>query len=257
MNNALSLTQQTSRAFFQAFARSIAYWSGIIGVSCLLLAAVLGSAQFSDFDHTSQYLSELYAVGTPYGFELRFFLLVPGGIFIAVFGFLAEREFPRTWLARCGFLGVALFYGVSTIVGSVFPCDEACTRELSSPSWAYVIHLTAGILTYLLVPPSLLMIGIAAWRWSNAKIVALATCALGAISLVCNLVLSADPLSEYAGLVQRLFEGAVVCWISLVVFYFRAATLFGRDRHYGVDSSASNITAAPTILCLVRREGTM
>jgi uncharacterized protein DUF998 len=203
--------------------RLLASWSGIMGVTCLLLAAILGCAQFSEFNHMSQYLSELYAVGTPYGWELRFFLLVPGGILITLFGFLAGKEFPKSWLVRFGFAGVALFYGMSTIVGSAFPCDEGCTRELSSPSWPYIIHLSAGFLTHTLVPPSLLMIGIAARKWNNGRIVAVVTAALAAICFGCNLVLGADPLSEYAGLLQRIFEGAVVCWIALAAFFLQSS----------------------------------
>jgi hypothetical protein len=201
--------------------RSLASWSGILGVAGALLAAILGFAQFSDFDHMSQYLSEVFAVGTPYGREIRTFLLAPSGILIALFGFLAGMVLPKSRLASLGFMGVAIFYGIATVIGSVFPCDAGCSRELSAPSNSYVIHLAAGVFTHLLVPPSLLMIGIAARKWRNGKLVAFASLAVGALCLGCNQLLGADPLSVYAGLFQRIFEGSILCWILIVALFMQ------------------------------------
>src|SRR5690606_27780331 len=115
----------------------------------------------------------------------------------------------------------ALFYGVATVIGSVFPCDAGCSRELSAPSSSYVIHLVAGVSTHVLVPPSLLMIGIAARKWENGRLVAFASIAAGTLCLGCNQLLSADPLSVYAGLFQRIFEGSILCWIVLVSFFLQ------------------------------------
>jgi hypothetical protein len=214
----------------------LASWSGILGVISLLLAAVLGCAQFSEFDHMSQYLSEVYAVGTPYGRELRFFLLVPGGILIMLFGLLAGRELPESRLVGVGFLGIALFYGGSTVAGSVFPCDAGCTRDLGTPSASYVIHLMAGVFTHTLVPPSLVLIGIAARKWKDGKVVAFSGIAVGTLCFACNLVLGADPTSVYTGLFQRIFEGSILCWILIVAFFMQrssAARLL--DNTVGID----------------------
>ena len=60
--------------------RSLAAWSGVVGVAASLVAAILGGLQFSDYSHLSNYLSEAYAVGTPYGAWLRFGLYVPSGL---------------------------------------------------------------------------------------------------------------------------------------------------------------------------------
>jgi hypothetical protein len=211
--------------------KSLASWSGFLGVISLLLATVLGCAQFSEFDHVSQYLSEMYAVGTPYGRELRLFLLVPGGVLITVFALLAGREY-KSRLIGLGFLGIAISYGCATVVGSAFPCDAGCPRDLSEASPSYVIHLTAGMVTHLLVPPSLLLIGIAAWRWTDDKAVAFSTITIGTLGLGCNVLLGDDPTSPYAGLFQRIFEGSTVGWILIVVFGLQrnaSARLFDYD----------------------------
>ena len=188
--------------------RSLASWSGIMGVASSILAAALGGLQFSDYSHVSQYLSEAYAAGTPYGHLLRYFLLVPSGALIMVFGLLLGREFRHSRLLWLGYLGIAVFYGLSMAVGSVFPCDAGCNRELETPSWSHVIHLTSGALTHAFVPGSLLMIAFAARKSTGGNIIAGATFMAAAVCAVCNTFLAIDPLSPFAGLFQRGFEGS-------------------------------------------------
>jgi hypothetical protein len=204
--------------------RSLAYWSGILGVAGSILAAAAGGLQFSDYSHVSQYLSEAYAAGTPYGHLLRYFLLVPSGALIMVFGLLLMREFRHSRLVWLGFLGIAILYGLSMVVGSVFPCDAGCNKELEPPSWSHVIHLTSGALTHAFVPGSLLMIAFAARKQIGGNIIAGATFMTAAICAVCNTFLAIDPLSPLAGLFQRGFEGSILCWIAVVAVALRCTS---------------------------------
>jgi Protein of unknown function (DUF998) len=121
--------------------RALASWSGILGVASSVLAAVLGGLQFPDYSHVSQYLSEAYAQETPYGPALRYALYVPSGILIALFGGLTTLRLARYRLISLGFLGVAIFYGISITVGSVFPCDAGCNKDLGPASWSHASHL--------------------------------------------------------------------------------------------------------------------
>jgi uncharacterized protein DUF998 len=214
--------------------RSLASWSGILGVASSILAAALGGLQFSDYSHVSQYLSEAYAAGTPYGHLLRYFLLVPSGALIMVFGLLLGREFRHSRLLWLGFLGIAMFYGLSMAVGSVFPCDAGCNRELETPSWSHVIHLTSGALTHAFVPGSLLMIAFAARKQTGGNIIAGATFMAAAVCAVCNTFLAIDPLSPFAGLFQRGFEGSILCWIAIVAVAPRYASATPRVAQDGL-----------------------
>jgi hypothetical protein len=214
--------------------RSLASWSGILGVAGSLLAAVLGGLQFSDYSHLSQYLSEVHAVGTPYGFWLRYALYVPSGILIALFALCAISQVPRHRLLIPGFLGIAIFYGISMAVGSVFPCDAGCNKELGPASWSHVIHLTSGAFTHAFVPGALLLIGIATRKWQEGKRIAFASLAAAGFCFACNLMLAVDPLWTYAGLVQRMFEGTVLGWVVLVALCLRRKAAAQR-RGQGID----------------------
>jgi hypothetical protein len=196
--------------------RSLASWTGILGVASSILAAYLGGLQFADYSHVSQYLSEAYAAGTPYGHVLRYCLLVPSGALIMVFGLLLGRELRHSRLLWLGFVGIAMFYGLSMAVGSVFPCDAGCNRELQTPSWSHVIHLTSGACTHAFVPGRLLMIAFAARKSTGGNIIAYTTFMAAAVCAVCNTLLAIDPLSPLAGLFQRGFEGSILCWIAVV-----------------------------------------
>jgi hypothetical protein len=56
------------------------FWTGILGVTFFGVASVLGGFQLENYDPISQYISETYAVDTPYGKALRFFAYIPSGI---------------------------------------------------------------------------------------------------------------------------------------------------------------------------------
>jgi hypothetical protein len=209
--------------------RSLASWTGIAGGAASILAAVLGGLQFSDYSHLSQYLSEAYAVGTPHGFALRYLLYVPSGILIAVFAVLASRLVPRHRLISLGFLGIAIFYAVPAVVGSTFPCDAGCNRELIAPSWSHLVHLASGAVAHIMAPICLLLIGFAARRSTKGKPIQFASLAAANTCFACNLVLSLDPVSAYAGLFQRLFEGSVLCWIVFIAFHLRQGSAMQHD----------------------------
>jgi uncharacterized protein DUF998 len=212
--------------------RPLASWSGIVGAGASILAGILGGLQFSEYSHVSQYLSEAYAVGTPYGLWLRYVLYVPSGVLIALFALLAIRELPRYRLLIPGFLGIAIFYGMAMVVGGVFPCDAGCNKDLGPASWSHAIHLASGAFTHAFVPGALLLIGIGARKWQRG--IAFASLAAATVCFMCNLVLGADPLWTYVGVVQRMFEGMVLCWVVFAALCLRHKAA-AQVREQGID----------------------
>ncbi len=195
---------------------------GILGVSLFGVASFLGGFQFENYDPMSQYISETMAVGTPYGKALRFFGYIPSGVLLTIFAFGAIKKFPKSNLTRMGFWGIGLFYGIATIVVGIFPCDKGCNKALIDPSISQIIHNLTGMLTYLFVPISILIIGIGLrnskhyLRLSNMGILC------GLICMVFIGVLMSNPTSPYVGLFQRIIEGLFILWIIACAIYIKS-----------------------------------
>ena len=196
------------------------FYIGILGVSFFGLASFLGGFQFDDYDPISQYISETMALGTPYGKTLRFFGYIPSGILLAIFGFGAYKKFPKSNLVKIGFWGIGIFYGIATIVVGIFPCDIGCNKELVDPSISQTIHNMTGLLTYLFVPISIISIGIGLRKSKKHQ----GLSRMGIISgIICIVLvgLLTDPLTNYAGLFQRILEGIFIIWIIACSIYIK------------------------------------
>jgi len=198
-----------------------ASWFGLLGVLFFISAAFLGGQQFSNYSHISQLISESYAIGTPYGLQLRYLGFLPSGIFITAFAFYAARALPKSAFAKFGFAGLGIFYGIATIIVSLFPCDRGCDKELVDPSISQLIHNLTGLLTYIIVPICLLILGIIARKWTNGKYVSYLGIACGLTAILFVAILSSDLNSKVVGLYQRIIEGAILVWIVVCSFYLR------------------------------------
>jgi hypothetical protein len=191
--------------------KRITIWTGILGATLFVVTSILAGLQSSSYSHISQLISESYSIDTPYGRFLRFFGYLPSGICLTIFAFSSVRHFKKSNYAKLGFWGLGLFYGVATIVVSIFPCDKGCNKEFIDPSISQVIHNTTGLLTYMFTPISLILIGIGL-RNSSSTLSYLAF-TTGLISILFIGILFSDPLSGQAGLFQRVIEGSILFWI--------------------------------------------
>ena len=199
----------------------MASWFGFLGVLFFLSSAILGGLQFSEYSHISQLISESYAIGTAYGLQLRYLGFLPSGIFIAAFAFYAASVLPKSTFSKLGFTGLGLFYGIATIMVSLFPCDKGCNKEFADPSLSQLIHTLTGLFTYIVVPISLLILGIAAKKWANGKYLARLGIVCGLTAILFVGILSADLHSKFIGLYQRIIESSVLVWIVACSFYLR------------------------------------
>jgi hypothetical membrane protein len=191
----------------------LVFWTGILGVTFFSVASFLGGFQFENYSPISQYISETMAVDTPYGKVLRFFGYIPSGILLTIFSFAGLKKFPKSNLIKIGFWGLGLFYGIATIVVGLFPCDKGCNKELVDPSVSQIIHNLTGLLTYIFVPISIIIIGIGLRQSKKYN-------ELSKIAIICGLIcilfiglLLSNPLTNYAGLFQRIIEGTFIIWI--------------------------------------------
>ena len=191
---------------------------GIFGVSLFVLSSIVGGFLIENYSLTSQYISESYAIDTEYGLILRIFGYIPSGILITIFCFLAIKHFQPSRLTKIGFYGLGIFYGLATIVVSIFPCDSGCNRELIDPSISQAIHNLTGFLTYIFVPISIILIGIGLKKLQNYNRLSMQAIISGIISILFIYVLFSNQNSQYIGLYQRIIETIFIIWIITCAF---------------------------------------
>ena len=201
--------------------KTITFWLGILGALFFITPSVLGGLQFENYSHISQFISESYAFGTPYGIYMRFFGFIPSGILITVFSFSCWKLLPKSSVLKMGLFGFGVFYGIGTIMVGLFPCDEGCNKELINPSVSQLIHNLFGGLTYLIVPACLILIGFSSRKWSGSTSFSTLSIICGTIALMFSMLLLSDPDGNYIGLFQRITEGSILFWLINFAFYIK------------------------------------
>lgn len=191
----------------------IVAYIGILGASLFAIAAIVGALLIDDYSVIQQYISESFASNTEYGRYLQYLGYVPSGILTTVFCLNAFKYLPSSKLVTAGFIGLAIFYGIGTIMVGLFPCDEGCNVELIDPSMAQLIHNGVAALTYIFVPISIIGIGLGLKRTAEADRLSQKAITVGIVSSVCIFLLFSDPESSYRGLLQRIIECAFIFWI--------------------------------------------
>ena len=193
---------------------------GVFGVSLLVTSFILGGLLIENYDILSQFISESYAIGTKYGLFLRIFGYIPSGILITYFCFLAVKCFQQNILIKIGFYGIGIFYGITSLVTGIFPCDSGCNRELIDPSFSQLIHNYAALLMYVFTPISIIVIGIGL-RLTNYTKLSLIAISCGIISLLFVYLLFSDLTPQLLGLYQRIIESIFIIWILVCAFSIR------------------------------------
>lgn len=189
------------------------FFIAIISTTLFIVSSILGGFQFDDYDPISQYISETMAIGTPHGKKLRYFGYIPSGILLIVFSFIGYKRFPKSHLTKIGFIGLGLFYGFSTIIVGIFPCDIGCNKELIDPSISQLIHNFVGLLTYLFVPISIVFINLGLWKSKNYSQLFKIGIICAFISIIFISLLISNNSSSYIGLYQRIIEVIFIFFI--------------------------------------------
>jgi len=190
------------------------FFIGIIAVLLFIASSLIGGFLIEDYSIVKQYISETYAIDTQYGLMLRIFGYIPSGFLLTLFSFLAAGFFEYSKLTKIGFYGIAIFYGIATIIVSIFPCDSGCNPEMLNISISQLIHNLMGFLTYILVPFFIILIGFSITESTKNKF-SLLSKVLGGISFLFVCILIANPNSGYVGLYQRIIELSFLFWIVI------------------------------------------
>lgn len=186
---------------------------GILGVCLFAISSIVGGLLIEGYSMKSQYISETYAIDTEYGMSLRIFGIIPSGILITIFSFLGFKYFQPSKLTKMGFYGLGIFYGLATVIVGIFPCDSGCNKEFIDPSISQVVHNLTGLLTYIFVPISIVLIGIGLKQLPDYHRLSMRAIIFGVISILVIGWLFSDANSQYIGLYQRIVESVFIVFI--------------------------------------------
>jgi hypothetical membrane protein len=192
----------------------LALITGTLGVLAVVLLTIVGGANFPNYNHASQFISELGADGAPNARFINLAGFLPAGIFITAFAFFARRSLPRSAATTFGMIGLALF-ALGYLVAVVFPCEPGCRP--ADPTLSQAIHNLFGLAGYLIAPPSLFALGWQAGRWPKARHLSVLGFLGAGFALLGLLFLSPD--FKYVGVAQRVLEGSVLTWIMACALY--------------------------------------
>jgi len=196
------------------------FWTGILGVFLFVFTTVIAGLYYPTYNHFSQFISELYAVDAPNADLIRFFGFLPSGILFIIFAVLVNKMTPKSRFKSMGLLGIIVGYGLVTIICAIYNCDAGCNPKFINPSFSQIIHNLMGMITYLIVPFSILLIAIASTKWKNSLQFSLVSFLISAISFAFVVVLNLNLDSPCKGLIQRIIEGSILFWIAYGSFYF-------------------------------------
>ncbi len=191
----------------------IVVYFGILGVSLFAIAAIIGPLLIDDYSVISQYISESFASNTEYGWYLQYIGYVPSGILTTIFCLSAPKFFPTSRLIKTGFFGLAIFYGLGTILVGLFPCDAGCPTKILHSSTAQLIHNAASTLTYIFLPIGILCIGLGLKKFESHRQLSQIALVTGIISAIFIFVLFSNPESGYRGFLQRVIETSFITFI--------------------------------------------
>ncbi|MCF4099991.1 DUF998 domain-containing protein [Maritalea mediterranea] len=183
----------------------------ILSYLWIMVTVAIAGANYPDYSHISQFMSELGAVDAPHPTLVNF-----GSFFFAALILLGALALIFSSLPRSlpGTIGLAILalYPLLVMVTSFFPCDAACRP--ATPSTSHIIHMNSALLAYLAAIVGLTILSLHARKWLGKSLLT----PLGVIMPVILLVLLGNmmPDNPRVGLIQRLFETLVYGWL---VFY--------------------------------------
>lgn len=184
------------------------------GATLAALFPLVAGAFHPGYDHARQFISELGAAGAPNADLTNWLGFLPAGVLLTLFPILAWRALPQAQLTTIALFGVGL-YAVGYVSSAFLPCDAGCRP--ASPSTSQLLHNLFGLVGYLTAPVSLLLLAWQARSWPNGSWIALVG-AVGGVAAIGGMA-TFSPDSAFAGVSQRLIEGAMLGWIFACGIY--------------------------------------
>ena len=199
------------------------FYTGISGVALFMIAALAGSILLKDYNPVTQFISESYAKDAPYGLLIRIFGFIPSGFLLTLFSFFSYARFPANSYTKSGFIALGIFYGIGTIITSIFPYDSYVNNDLSKvASSSQHIHNLTGFLTYVFAPLSIFSIGLGLRKSTVEPKLANFSIISSVLLMMLVFILFSGVLSAFTGVLQRILESIFLLWFVVCAFNIKA-----------------------------------
>ncbi len=187
-------------------------------ISFLWLSAtvLIGGINYPNYNHISQFISELGANGAPNNIIVNYLGLVITEVFLIIYFTILLRCYKLNNFSKIG-IYLLLFYCYFLVVAAVFPIEYEFSTETYSISQK--IHTVAGGLAYLMGIVGIIFISFGYDRMNYQKKLLPYGVALGLVSLLCFVLLNIE--NGLQGLFQRILEISVYLWLIIFSFNFR------------------------------------
>ncbi|MCL1077528.1 DUF998 domain-containing protein [Parashewanella spongiae] len=187
--------------------RSLLIILPILSLLWLASTIIIGGIYYPNYSHTSQFISELGATGSPYGNYINYLGFIPTELLM--FGFIAVcyKTLPASYLNKLGLLFI-FFYSASLTIASLYPCDFECKPE--TPTTSHLIHIFSALPGYLGGITSILVLSFSSNNWNQEPSFKIASFTIAILASSAFLNISSD--SNIVGVYQRILEVLIYSW---------------------------------------------
>jgi len=182
----------------------------ILAALWFLITVVLGGIAYENYNHMSQFISELGATGASTGAIINYIGFIPTQLIILLFIIICAHKLPRSSLNTVGLLLLCV-YTFSLTIAAIFPCDYECRPQ--TPSTSHMIHIASAVPAYLSAAIAIFILSKGLEKWAPSKAFEKLGYAISILILIC--FFSLDDSSQYVGLIQRILEATIFLWFIL------------------------------------------
>lgn len=165
---------------------------------------------YPDYNHISQFISELGATGAPHSTYVNYLGFIPTELLLLSFVWISYAVLPRTKLNTTGLIFIAI-YGITLGIAAYFPCDFECKPDV--PTISHNIHMASAFPGYLCGIIAMFCISAGSSSWLPSKVFKIIGMVFATLALLA--FLSLDPNASAVGLYQRVLELLIYSWLIL------------------------------------------
>lgn len=192
----------------------LAALSGVLGALLALIVVLVGGYIQPEYNHITDFISELNAEGSKSAAFIGYLGFVPIGILGLVFLWRLKTEISQSKRVYVGLIFIA-FSGVDCLITALAPCDMGCPLS-GDISLSQKIHNISGILTMLLVPIGVYLLITPFKDADYGKPVTIMSAAVITMSVFFVIAMGSPFFTDLAGLMQRTNLAIFYIYISLL-----------------------------------------